>query len=326
MQRIATSNAVADMFGPGKYGFGAGNPAAGVRPTYFSADWCNQVQEEICALPEVLGIVIDGSSRNMLATAVLMLVQGMASSYAADTGAANSCVVTLSPGITVLTDGMVIRFKAKSNNTGPSTLTLNSLGAQPIYGLNSTALQGGEIRQNGYCTVLWNASIGGFILQSCNGGGLQIGNGTQSQHGATVGQVQSGAMIYASDGGAANAYVVNYSPGLTALTDGMVLWFKAKVANTGASTLTVNSLGAQPFVGASHSPFRAARSLPTASAKWSGTRRSVPSYSLSARAVRFRSAMRRRASTQCRLGRCSRSSALRALRRPATSSSTVVRR
>ena len=58
---------------------------------------------------------------------------------------------------------------------------------------------------------------------------------------------------YATDTGVANAAVIAYSPAVTALTDGMVLWFKAAAANTGATTLNVNGLGASPLVGAAHS-------------------------------------------------------------------------
>ncbi|MEN7527035.1 hypothetical protein [Cupriavidus sp. DL-D2] len=63
---------------------------------------------------------------------------------------------------------------------------------------------------------------------------------------------QSGAIV-GVDTGAANAYAVSYNPAITALADGMVLWFKVKTANTGASTLNVNGLGASPVVGAAHS-------------------------------------------------------------------------
>lgn len=65
--------------------------------------------------------------------------------------------------------------------------------------------------------------------------------------------IQASSLIVGTDSGAANACVVNYSYPVTALTDGMVLWFKAKAANTGATTLNVNGLGAQPVVGANHS-------------------------------------------------------------------------
>ncbi|MGO4151518.1 hypothetical protein [Cupriavidus sp. YAF13] len=65
--------------------------------------------------------------------------------------------------------------------------------------------------------------------------------------------IQQNALTTAVDTGTANAYAVSYSPPITTLTDGMVLWFKAKTANNGASTLNVNGLGAQPMVGGAHS-------------------------------------------------------------------------
>nr|WP_318233135.1 tail fiber domain-containing protein [Cupriavidus sp. CV2] len=64
--------------------------------------------------------------------------------------------------------------------------------------------------------------------------------------------IQQNALTTAVDTGTANAYAVSYSPPITALTDGMVLWFKAKTANNGASTLNVNGLGTQPLVGGAH--------------------------------------------------------------------------
>lgn len=62
---------------------------------------------------------------------------------------------------------------------------------------------------------------------------------------------QSGENIYAVGGGTANAQTATYSPAITALTDGMVLWFKAAAANAGATTLNVNGLGVSPVVNTS---------------------------------------------------------------------------
>lgn len=64
--------------------------------------------------------------------------------------------------------------------------------------------------------------------------------------------VQASSMTVAADVGAANICVVNYQPPIYALSDGMVLWFKAKAANTGATTLNVNGLGAFPLIGGAH--------------------------------------------------------------------------
>ncbi len=53
------------------------------------------------------------------------------------------------------------------------------------------------------------------------------------------------AEIYSADTGAANAYVVTLSPVPAGYTTGMVVNFKASAANTGASTINVNALGAK---------------------------------------------------------------------------------
>ncbi|VVQ17253.1 hypothetical protein PS934_04486 [Pseudomonas fluorescens] len=54
---------------------------------------------------------------------------------------------------------------------------------------------------------------------------------------------------YAVDGGIVSAVAVNHSPILTALTDGMLIYFKPKFTNTGATTISVNGLTAIPLVG-----------------------------------------------------------------------------
>jgi hypothetical protein len=52
MQRINTANVVADLFGAGKNGFGAGDPATNKAATFLNADWCNMVQEELATIVE----------------------------------------------------------------------------------------------------------------------------------------------------------------------------------------------------------------------------------------------------------------------------------
>jgi hypothetical protein len=52
-----------------------------------------------------------------------------------------------------------------------------------------------------------------------------------------------GALDYAPDTGAANAYAIALVPALTGYITGMPLWFKAAHANTGAATLAINALG-----------------------------------------------------------------------------------
>ncbi|WP_458763578.1 hypothetical protein [Cupriavidus basilensis] len=106
-----------------------------------------------------------------------------------DTGAANAYAVSYTPAITALTDGMVLWFKAKTANTGASTLNVNGLGAQPLIGGAHSALQGGEIVASGKAMVVWRADISAFVLLECTGAALQVGAGTQSNHAAQFSQV-----------------------------------------------------------------------------------------------------------------------------------------
>lgn len=64
--------------------------------------------------------------------------------------------------------------------------------------------------------------------------------------------IQASSLTVGTDIGAVNACVVNYSYPVTALKDGMVLWFKANNTNTGAVTLNVNGLGTWPIIGGGH--------------------------------------------------------------------------
>ncbi len=56
--------------------------------------------------------------------------------------------------------------------------------------------------------------------------------------------IQRNVLRYGADTGSANAYVVNINPGISSLTSGMEVLFRATNANTAASTLNVSALGA----------------------------------------------------------------------------------
>lgn len=57
-------------------------------------------------------------------------------------------------------------------------------------------------------------------------------------------QIQDGSLTYAVDTGSANAYAISLTPNETAYAAGQVFFFKATNANSGASTLNVDSIGA----------------------------------------------------------------------------------
>lgn len=84
--------------------------------------------------------------------------------YAADAGSNDTYVITLSPIPTSYTNGMVVRFKANTINTGAATLNVNSLGAITIVKAVSTTLADGDIAANQFVTVIYNGT--NFVLQN----------------------------------------------------------------------------------------------------------------------------------------------------------------
>jgi hypothetical protein len=133
--------------------------------------------------------ITQGAKPNHAAT--LAQVQSQAANFIADTGAANVYVAPLVPAAASYYDGMKVRLKIATTNTGSSTLNVSSLGAKTIYGGAHALLQGGELIASGYAEFEYNSTLGGFVLLFCTGAPEQISDGTQAKHAATVGQIQS---------------------------------------------------------------------------------------------------------------------------------------
>ncbi len=121
-------------------------------------------------------------------------IQSGATTYAIDTGSANTYQVAYSPAITSVSDGMRLRFKTKTANTGASTFAPNAVASAPIWGAAHSALQGGEIIANSDVEVVWNSSLnttGAWVLLASTGGAEQIAPATQSNHAVNRGQFAS---------------------------------------------------------------------------------------------------------------------------------------
>lgn len=86
--------------------------------------------------------------------------------YAADAGASDTYAITLSPAPAAYTNGMQIKFKANTLNTGPATLNVNSLGAIAITKNNDQPLQTGDIEANQIVTVTYNSTGPTFQMDS----------------------------------------------------------------------------------------------------------------------------------------------------------------
>ncbi|MBO4120296.1 hypothetical protein J5T34_06020 [Cupriavidus gilardii] len=136
----------------------------------------------------------------ILPTDLLHSVQQSALITAEDVGAANAYAVTYAPAITTLTDGMVLRFKVKTANTGAATLNVNGLGAQPLVGYAHGALQGGELVAGGRAAAVWRADISSWVLLESSGGAQQVAVGTQSGHAIQLGQFTGANQSFGSAG------------------------------------------------------------------------------------------------------------------------------
>jgi len=92
--------------------------------------------------------------------------------YANATGSANTYAVTLTPAPTAYTEGMAIAVKINADNTGASTINVNSLGAKSIKKANGNDVSVGNLKTGSIYTLRYNGT--NFILQGSDAAGNAI--------------------------------------------------------------------------------------------------------------------------------------------------------
>jgi len=139
------------------------------------------------------------SAAPLLPSGILQSIQNGNTSFAIDTGTANTYVCNFTPAITARAEGQVLRVKVKTANTSASTFN-DGLGAVALVGGAHSPLQGGELIANGDAWVQWNTSVGGgsYILLFCTGAAEQVAPATQSQH--ALQQQQKGVSRFTASG------------------------------------------------------------------------------------------------------------------------------
>lgn len=78
--------------------------------------------------------------------------------YAADAGSSDTYVISLPAAPSSYTDGLTVRFKANTLNTGASTLNVNSLGAIAIKRPDGTDTRTGDIIAGQLVEVVYRSS------------------------------------------------------------------------------------------------------------------------------------------------------------------------
>lgn len=107
--------------------------------------------------------------------------------------------------------------------------------------------------------AVWGNSVTDELLNVVKSVGLEPSESDATQLLQAVKKLsQAGEDKHAADIGAANLYMANYAPAITALKDGLALRFTAGNANTGASTFAPNGLLPKPLVSLALSALRPA--------------------------------------------------------------------
>ena len=78
----------------------------------------------------------------------------------ATTGSANAYLLSSNSVISAYADGQIFGFTASFSNTSTATLSVNSIGAKPIYA-NAAVLIGGEIVSGGAYLVAYDTALNG---------------------------------------------------------------------------------------------------------------------------------------------------------------------
>lgn len=155
--------------------------------------------------------------------------------YATGTLSAGVYSVALSPVATAYTAGMVVRFKADSSNSGAVDINVNAIGAANLWTRAGAELAANDILANQIVEAVYDGT-NFYVMHVISAGEITATHATEA--------LRSGVHQYAADTGTANTYAVTLSPAATAYAAGMTVRFKATNANTGASTLNVNTIGA----------------------------------------------------------------------------------
>ena len=165
-------------------------------------------------------------------------VQVSAFNFGDTTGADDAFIVTLTPAVTVLTDGLLVTMSSiYSNLTTSPTLKIDGLTPVPIVLAQGADLAPGDIQPNNDYIFIYNLAENTF----------QLINPTYSV--ADTFSVQENTYKYAIDAGVANAYVITLLPTpLTVTQGGMSVLMKVSHNNTGASTIAINGHPALPIV------------------------------------------------------------------------------
>lgn len=138
-----------------------------------------------------------------------------------------------------------------NNGTAQNTTRKGVCTVAVKAGVAATGTQQTPAADSGY-VGLWVVTVAYGQTQITAANIVQATNAPFLPSGGIVPAIQNNAFNYALDTGTANTYQVSYNPPVTALTDGVMLSFRAKNTNTAGSTFSPNGLAAKPVYSQAH--------------------------------------------------------------------------
>jgi len=221
MDRVNGANTV--DIGGGRRGFKSQNAAAGIPGTEVTDKILNDVQEEICAVIENSGLVLDPQNQQQFWEALQSIA---------------------APGFANRTAWLPVL--SLTTTAPPSGAALGDAYVIPAGATGAWASKQQRLAE-------WTGSSW-RIVTTKDGHGVSLPDGRIFEKVGGVYtekpalDVQSGKWNYAVAGGTANALTATLAPAPAGLAPGMGICLKCTAANTGAATLNVNGFGAVPIV------------------------------------------------------------------------------
>lgn len=182
---------------------------------------------EIVNLITYAGLTPDGDDLKQLTKGV----RRQSLNYAVDTGSTNVLAVAYDPTFSQLTYGLILRVMVAHTCTGPATISVNSMGAVAIHRASGAVLEANDLVAGQVVTLVYDGSF----FQIVNYFGTNVSSSTTNTYDI--------AIPYTVDtSGVANTITAVFNPSITSLSAGDLIEVKIANANTGATTITVNSL------------------------------------------------------------------------------------
>lgn len=195
-----------------------GDPSIGRRGSIPPAAAIEFPQRELVQFFTDSGLVPTNDDLRQLSKAV----QNGQVIYGIDTGTANAMIAVIAPPITALIPGLTLRIKKSgAKNTGPATIDVGT-GVNLIKRASGADLADNDLPAGIVTELIWDGSH--WQMANFQGTGVAETNITYTTN-----------IPYTTDIGSVNQIIGSFTPGIVALSAGLVVLVKVAYTTTGAT-------------------------------------------------------------------------------------------